>query len=323
MIMVHHYITVSNHPLQLQVYLNQLGALLTTVQNVIDNADTYQDALHASDLAESIAVLHNITLALNESLTSNATAELLAVSTHTHCIRNEMVYDPILLSLQHGSRNLSCRRMTQTHFCRASRRCSLRCAPILESVCLLLLSACMSLSASSQCIQCMRWSDRFVVVTNASELNAVGLCLREWSMYYSGLVFDYTYDAENSTTGADGENTTAAIDNKLIAYSIRMSPELVRSCTTHCLCVGATVCSTRVQVDGTGGVVDSPWKESPRNRFPVDVKYIAFGFSFLQDNVERTLVDLITGADNDGANDAKKLGVYAQQFPTQCSSTDR
>jgi hypothetical protein len=46
------------------------------------------------------------------------------------------------------------------------------------------------------------------------------------------------------------------------------------------------------------------------------LKYVAFGFVFVQDAVERALVDMNTQANG------TSIGVYAQQAPSPCASQD-
>ena len=127
--------------------------------------------------------------------------------------------------------------------------------------------------------KCIRWRDRFVTVANASMVDTVGMCLRQWQLYYSAIVWNATDS-----------------DNDILSYIIRMSPDLI---------------------DGTRSLRDGPNNLRPRNQFPLDMKYMAYGFIFLQDAVERTLVKMHTNVSD------SITGVYTQQQPTVCTSVDQ
>lgn len=47
-----------------------------------------------------------------------------------------------------------------------------------------------------------------------------------------------------------------------------------------------------------------------------DLKYLTFGFAFLQDKIEHSIIKLQTGSDED-------TGVYMQQFPYPCYILDQ
>jgi hypothetical protein len=52
-----------------------------------------------------------------------------------------------------------------------------------------------------------------------------------------------------------------------------------------------------------------------RDRWIIDIKYLTYGFSFLQDAVERTLIEIQT-------NNSVPIGIYAQQNPEPCYRRD-
>lgn len=145
-------------------------------------------------------------------------------------------------------------------------------------------------------LQCFRWRDRFHIVAEAEQLEEVGLCLSEWSLYHSGIVF-----AENNT-------------DAMTLYTIRMNPDMV---------------------DG-GSLRDGVWRKQPRNGFPRDVKYTTFGFSFMQvhlvrfdhctthcrmqDVVNRHTVDMLNDYEEFNEN---TMGVWLQMYPTVCANVDQ
>ncbi|VDK72288.1 unnamed protein product [Anisakis simplex] len=69
-------------------------------------------------------------------------------------------------------------------------------------------------------------------------------------------------------------------------------------------------------VDGTSGRMDGARHPVSRDNTFVDLKYLTYGFSFLQDAVERALIELATGQ-------RVKTGLFAQQEPYPCTGYDR
>lgn len=69
-------------------------------------------------------------------------------------------------------------------------------------------------------------------------------------------------------------------------------------------------------ISGTGSTMDGPGHPMSRDNPLVDLKYVTFGFSFLQDAVERALIELATGQ-------KVTTGLLAQQEPYPCTVTDR
>ncbi|PAV58364.1 hypothetical protein WR25_00690 [Diploscapter pachys] len=123
--------------------------------------------------------------------------------------------------------------------------------------------------------------DRFRIVSNASELEETAVCLQQYGQYFSGLVFDFS----NSTGEYFTEDTT---------YQIR-----------H---VSSMVDTTNDVTDGSRNIFD-------RNMPFRDLKYITYGFSFLQEAVDRALIELTTGI-------KPEMGIYAQQEPYPCVFKD-
>uniref|UniRef100_A0A915CS18 Uncharacterized protein n=1 Tax=Ditylenchus dipsaci TaxID=166011 RepID=A0A915CS18_9BILA len=106
-------------------------------------------------------------------------------------------------------------------------------------------------------LMCFRLN-RFIVVKDERELEQQAMCLTEAEQYLSGVVL------LNVT-----ENTTHL--HPLTAYKIRHSPALV---------------------DGTGSQMDNRRNVVSRDDPWIDLKYLTFGFSFLQEAVERAIIEM-------------------------------
>lgn len=52
--------------------------------------------------------------------------------------------------------------------------------------------------------------------------------------------------------------------------------------------------TTNTQVDGTEKIEDKYWSARPRARPPSDTKYVTFGFAYLQDMVEHSLIAMMS-----------------------------
>ncbi|PAV56582.1 hypothetical protein WR25_24482 [Diploscapter pachys] len=116
--------------------------------------------------------------------------------------------------------------------------------------------------------------DRFRFVSTAHEMEETAVCLQQYNLYYSGLVFDF----DNS----DGEKFSMNT-----SYQIRHVTQMV---------------------DSTMDMEDQPRLVFDRNSPFYGLRYLTYGFSFLQEAVDRAIIQLITGAKPD-------LGVYFQQEP--------
>ncbi|CAL2029810.1 unnamed protein product [Caenorhabditis brenneri] len=123
--------------------------------------------------------------------------------------------------------------------------------------------------------------DRFRFVTNEKELETNAVCLMESHQYFTGIVFDMKPDA----TQFDGFTT----------YKIRHYPEMI---------------------DSTTSFMDSRSNPFTRDKPLIDLKYLTFGFSFLQEAVDRAII-----SEKSNLTDAN-LGVYAQQEPYPCTVKD-
>ncbi|CAJ0584189.1 unnamed protein product, partial [Mesorhabditis spiculigera] len=124
-------------------------------------------------------------------------------------------------------------------------------------------------------------TDRFRFVSNESRLEELSICLQPRQQYFSALVFP-----EMNPDATDFTNTTV--------YKIRHAQQLV---------------------DGTDSIADSNKNVEPRNHPLEDMKYLTFGWSFLQEAVDRAIIRL--------TNESVPLGVYSQQEPYPCVLQDQ
>ncbi|KAI1731162.1 ABC transporter domain-containing protein [Ditylenchus destructor] len=132
----------------------------------------------------------------------------------------------------------------------------------------------------SNIAKCFR-IDRFVVVKDEEELEQRAMCLTTHDQYFSGVVFLNV--SENSTTLPD-----------FVAYKIRHNPKLVDS-------------TKGIPMDSHNILSrDNPWD---------DLKYLSYGFSFLQEAVERAIISEIT-------NETIETGIQSQQEPYPCVVSD-
>lgn len=70
------------------------------------------------------------------------------------------------------------------------------------------------------------------------------------------------------------------------------------------------------KVDSTKKVEDRLPRPGPRRRPAIDLKYITYGFAFLQDIIEHSIIQEHTGQN-------RSTGVYLQQFPYPCHIYDQ
>lgn len=70
------------------------------------------------------------------------------------------------------------------------------------------------------------------------------------------------------------------------------------------------------KVDSTKKIEDRIFRPGPRRRPTIDLKYLTFGFAYLQDLVEHSIIALQTGWE-------KTTGIYLQQFPHPCYIFDQ
>ncbi|VDO43310.1 unnamed protein product [Haemonchus placei] len=124
--------------------------------------------------------------------------------------------------------------------------------------------------------------DRFVTVTNESVMEETATCLADYQQYFSGIV------VMNMT-----DNATEF--DPITFYKIRHLPSLV---------------------DNTYYYEDNPRRVFDRNHPFSDLKYLTYGFSFLQEAVERAIIGLRVSSN-------RTLGMYAQQEPYPCVAFDK
>ncbi|EYB99829.1 hypothetical protein Y032_0119g792 [Ancylostoma ceylanicum] len=124
-------------------------------------------------------------------------------------------------------------------------------------------------------------TDRFVLVANESAMEETALCLTDYQQYFSGIVI------VNMT-----DNATEF--EPLTTYKIRHLPTLS---------------------DNTRGYVDSPRRLFDRNMPFNDLKYLTYGFSFLQEAIDRAIIAI-------RANSTRPVGMYSQQEPYPCINFD-
>uniref|UniRef100_A0A8R1HIS6 ABC-2 type transporter transmembrane domain-containing protein n=1 Tax=Caenorhabditis japonica TaxID=281687 RepID=A0A8R1HIS6_CAEJA len=123
--------------------------------------------------------------------------------------------------------------------------------------------------------------DRFRFVHNEKELESNAICLMDGHQYFTGVVFEMEQNAREFS-----EFTT---------YKIRHYPEMVDSTTSY---------------------MDSRSNPFTRHKPFLDLKYLTFGFSFLQEAIDRAII-------SEKANlSTSSLGVYAQQEPFPCTVKD-
>lgn len=70
------------------------------------------------------------------------------------------------------------------------------------------------------------------------------------------------------------------------------------------------------RVDNTNALEDRADTPGPRRRPSIDLKYISFGFAYLQDMIEKSIVVQHTGNVN-------TPGIILQQFPYPCHIIDQ
>ncbi|KAK6729080.1 hypothetical protein RB195_006248 [Necator americanus] len=124
-------------------------------------------------------------------------------------------------------------------------------------------------------------TDRFVTVANESAMEEAAVCLTEYQQYFTGIVI------VNMT-----DNATEF--ESLTTYKIRHLSTLV---------------------DNTYSYADSPRRIFDRNMPFNDLKYLTYGFSFLQEAIDRAIISM-------RSNSSHSLGMYSQQEPYPCLSYD-
>uniref|UniRef100_A0A914P896 Uncharacterized protein n=1 Tax=Panagrolaimus davidi TaxID=227884 RepID=A0A914P896_9BILA len=123
--------------------------------------------------------------------------------------------------------------------------------------------------------------DRFRFMKSEKDIEKQAMCLSNYDMYFSAIVFP-----DNLTNAKDLSEYTE--------YKIRHSHDLV---------------------DGTDFLIDRPNRFISRDSPFRDLKYLTFGFSFLQEAIEKSLISMFT-------NKTINEGLYAQQEPYPCVQQD-
>uniref|UniRef100_A0A1I7VE58 RING-type E3 ubiquitin transferase n=1 Tax=Loa loa TaxID=7209 RepID=A0A1I7VE58_LOALO len=130
-------------------------------------------------------------------------------------------------------------------------------------------------------LQCFSF-DRFVVVSNEEEMIDRALCLMDHKQYMAGIVF--LQINENSTNFPP-----------VITYKIRYPPDYI---------------------DSTRDLMDSFGRQISRDNYLIDLKYLTSGFSFLQEAIDKILIENATGR-------KYSTGLFAQQEPYKCAEIDK
>ena len=137
-----------------------------------------------------------------------------------------------------------------------------------------------NISAYFECVEL----DKFVPVKNEDELVDRGLKLMETNRFWAGLVF------------VDFKDGSAELPNT-VTYKIRVDAD---------------------KVDSTKRVEDRLHIRGPRRRPGIDLKYLYYGFAYLQDMVEHAIISVQTGR-----NMSSLPGISLQQMPYPCYIEDR
>lgn len=128
--------------------------------------------------------------------------------------------------------------------------------------------------------ECFR-TNRFIIVPSERMLETLGTCLTDSNEYFGAIVFENLSHTANQF-------------NPLTSYKIRLANFLT---------------------DVTSRIQDRTWNPRPRDRPFIDLKYLYYGFSFMQDAIDQAIIEEMT-------NQSIKIGVYAQQFPNPCFVID-
>uniref|UniRef100_A0A914W7X7 ABC transporter domain-containing protein n=1 Tax=Plectus sambesii TaxID=2011161 RepID=A0A914W7X7_9BILA len=128
-------------------------------------------------------------------------------------------------------------------------------------------------------------ADRFRIYDSEADMQRIGKCLGAKNDYFSGLTFVNL-------------SSTATEFPPFVTYKIRPAPYLTPA--TH---------------DATWHR-DPPWDKDVRDNPFHEMEYITFGFTYLQDAVERAVIEM-------KSNQSFTTGIHIQQMPYPCTSTDR
>ncbi|KAK7101016.1 phospholipid-transporting ATPase ABCA1-like [Littorina saxatilis] len=130
---------------------------------------------------------------------------------------------------------------------------------------------------------CFRFN-KFQPYATEADLLGKSLPLIQNNTFWAGIVFE---DMDPTSQSSDLPN--------FIKYKIRMNPDYV---------------------DSTKKLRSKYWRPGPRGRSVIDTKYTTYGFAYLQDMVDHSIIRL-------QANITQEEGVVVQQFPYPCWIYDR
>jgi hypothetical protein len=130
-------------------------------------------------------------------------------------------------------------------------------------------------------------------VENEHELEKMALCLGDFNEYYTGLVFPEL-----------NENVTEL--PPFVSYKIRHNSKLV-----DCKLFAVWFCKN---LDLATNAISDTRNILSRDNPLRDLKYLTFGFVFLQEAIEGRIVEKQT-------NTTVNTGVYTQQEPYPCTKT--
>uniref|UniRef100_A0A0K0E1F4 ABC transporter domain-containing protein n=1 Tax=Strongyloides stercoralis TaxID=6248 RepID=A0A0K0E1F4_STRER len=140
-------------------------------------------------------------------------------------------------------------------------------------------------------IPCL-YFDRIKFVKNETEMEKAGVCLQKYNMFYTGIVLHNTSILNSTKLGIS--NLTNLNDS--VIYSIRPLNYLIDT--------------------GTKVFSHLHVRSLPRNDYTQDLKYFTSGYLYLQDIIDRILIEQKTNLS------IPKFGTYMQQEPSPCVSFD-
>ncbi|XP_064607351.1 phospholipid-transporting ATPase ABCA1-like [Liolophura sinensis] len=130
----------------------------------------------------------------------------------------------------------------------------------------------------TECFQ----ANKFFPVKDEIDLTYHSIKLIGTNTFWAAVVFD-----------VDGTNTSVLPSH--VSYKIRMDAD---------------------KVDSTKKIEDKYWTPGSRRRPTPDLKYLTYGFAYLQDMIDHAIISEQTGKDIE-------TGIVAQQFPYPCYTRDR
>ncbi|CAG0915033.1 unnamed protein product [Notodromas monacha] len=185
--------------------------------------------------------------------------------------------------------------------------------------------------------ECFRF-DKIQPVENEAELVALGQNLTADNKLWAGLVFYPDVDADNATNATEDNLDLAScvipskadhlLGNSLSKNSLGYQNNESR-CADNSTMPKFVVYKIRMdggKVDDVSGLRDRIKNQGPRFRPALDLKFITFGFAYLQDLVEQAIVQeqtLNVGGVIGDWTPPPLPGLTMQQFPYPCYIEDR